>query len=199
MSGAEAVLSDVRRRGIELQASGDKLRFRPADAVDEELRARLAAHKPELLRILSQSGASAGTNTNRTTADTSAVFDRTGRNPGPDAGDNPALDAADPALDPLGALSETDRGYLVPDKLPPSWREWYEERAAIREFEGNEPREHAEAGARSRRSGLADRVATQRFAERPPLAILTVFPCAPFVAHGKNSKVSHSCLGAMMV
>ncbi len=42
---------------------------------------------------------------------------------------------------------ESKRGYLVPDGLPEPWREWYEERAAIREFEGGQLREHAEADA----------------------------------------------------
>lgn len=31
-----------------------------------------------------------------------------------------------------------------PSTLPPDWREWYEERAAIREFDGKQPRAMAE-------------------------------------------------------
>ena len=50
-------------------------------------------------------------------------------------------------LDAGAALTTTERGYLVPDDLPDVWREWYEKRAAIREYDGGETRERAEAGA----------------------------------------------------
>lgn len=36
---------------------------------------------------------------------------------------------------------------IQPGDLPESWRELYEERAAIREFDGGQAREHAEAEA----------------------------------------------------
>ena len=36
---------------------------------------------------------------------------------------------------------------ITPDELPPDWREFYEYRAAIREFDGHQHREHAEAEA----------------------------------------------------
>ena len=36
---------------------------------------------------------------------------------------------------------------ITPDELPPVWREFYEHRAAIREFDGGQAREHAEAEA----------------------------------------------------
>lgn len=36
---------------------------------------------------------------------------------------------------------------MTPDELPPDYREWFEERAGIREFQGHEPREVAEAEA----------------------------------------------------
>ncbi|HSW45111.1 MAG TPA: hypothetical protein VLM89_06030 [Phycisphaerae bacterium] len=36
---------------------------------------------------------------------------------------------------------------IGPDDLPPEWRERYEERAAIREYDGGQAREHAEAEA----------------------------------------------------
>jgi hypothetical protein len=36
---------------------------------------------------------------------------------------------------------------MRPEDLPGQWREWYEERAAIREFHGGQVREHAEAEA----------------------------------------------------
>jgi hypothetical protein len=34
-----------------------------------------------------------------------------------------------------------------PDDLPPDWRLFWEERAAVREYDGGLPREHAEAAA----------------------------------------------------
>ncbi len=45
-----------------------------------------------------------------------------------------------PAADPLA-------GIRSPDDLPPYWREHYEERAAIRHFDGGQALEHAEAEA----------------------------------------------------
>ncbi len=61
-----------------------------------------------------------------------------------------------PAIDRLrslraGQLPLTDSDRLEPDvcpeKLPEEWREMYEERAAIREYDGGQAREHAEAEA----------------------------------------------------
>jgi hypothetical protein len=45
-----------------------------------------------------------------------------------------------PTADPLA-------GIRSPDDLPPYWREHYEERAAVREYDGGQVREHAEAEA----------------------------------------------------
>ena len=44
-------------------------------------------------------------------------------------------------------LGRTERGCCIPHDLPGAWREWYEERAAIREYDGGQAREHAEAEA----------------------------------------------------
>jgi hypothetical protein len=41
----------------------------------------------------------------------------------------------------------TQRPDLGPDDLPPDWRDWYEERAGIMEYEGKLPKEYAEAAA----------------------------------------------------
>lgn len=49
---ASEILSKLERQGIELQAHGDRLRFRPKDAVTPDLRAALAAHKGEILEAL---------------------------------------------------------------------------------------------------------------------------------------------------
>jgi hypothetical protein len=52
MSTLTRVLDEVRRRGIELEAAGDRIRFRPKAAVTSDLAASLQRHKPELLELL---------------------------------------------------------------------------------------------------------------------------------------------------
>lgn len=49
---ANDLLSELRRRGIELVAAGDRLRYRPKDAVTPELREAILAHKAEIMRLL---------------------------------------------------------------------------------------------------------------------------------------------------
>lgn len=50
---ALALLAELRRRGVVLEASGDRLRYRaPSGALTAELRAALAAHKDALLEVL---------------------------------------------------------------------------------------------------------------------------------------------------
>ena len=46
------ILSEVRRRGIELQAVGDSLRFRSMQAVPPELLSAIRTHRTELLEML---------------------------------------------------------------------------------------------------------------------------------------------------
>jgi len=48
----EALLSELDRRGIEVVAAGDRIRYRPASRVGPDLLAWLRASKPELLRAL---------------------------------------------------------------------------------------------------------------------------------------------------
>lgn len=50
--GAESVIAEARSCGVELRAAGDRLRFRPAEAVSPELREKLCTYKPEILRLL---------------------------------------------------------------------------------------------------------------------------------------------------
>ena len=52
MSAAAVLIQDLRTRGVELCADGDRLRFRPASAVTPDLRERLAALKPDILAAL---------------------------------------------------------------------------------------------------------------------------------------------------
>lgn len=51
MSAAELLL-DLDRRGIRLEAHGDRLRYHPRLALTPELLDRLKAHKAELLKAL---------------------------------------------------------------------------------------------------------------------------------------------------
>lgn len=64
---------------------------------------------------------------------------------------------------PERELGPTD---IRPDDLSDPWRAWYEERAAIREYDGGQAREHAEADA------LRETIDTMRTAgEHPPTDI----------------------------
>ncbi|HVT16280.1 MAG TPA: hypothetical protein VHQ90_08915 [Thermoanaerobaculia bacterium] len=48
----EAILAELETRGVELRAAGDRLQFRPVEAVPPELVEEIRAHKAELLRRL---------------------------------------------------------------------------------------------------------------------------------------------------
>jgi hypothetical protein len=64
-----------------------------------------------------------------------------------------------------GLLRSIDRPHVPdigPDDLPPEWRYVWEERAAIMEYDGGLPTEHAEAAA------LADTLAVMRRAGIDP-------------------------------
>lgn len=154
---ATAILDEARRRGVELVAAGDRLRFRPVYAVTPELRDALARNKAELLLLLAPGNAMRNSATpawrKRLTPAELARFPRDGDPPADFIRDVLAVRAAidgeivEVAWPSLGPLAETPRGFLAPERLPAAWREWYEERAAIREHDGGEPREHAEAAA----------------------------------------------------
>ena len=47
----------------------------------------------------------------------------------------------------LALLNPASMPDIEPDDLPETWRELYEERAAIREYDGGQSRKHAEAEA----------------------------------------------------
>ena len=50
---ATEIIRDLLRRGVELQAQGDRLRFRPKEAVPPDLLALLVQHKPAIMATLS--------------------------------------------------------------------------------------------------------------------------------------------------
>ena len=49
---ATQILCELERRGVRLEAVGDRLRYRPKDAVPAEMVEVLRAHKAELLQAL---------------------------------------------------------------------------------------------------------------------------------------------------
>jgi hypothetical protein len=51
---ATDLLADLQQRGVELKADGERLLYRPKDALTSELHQALARHKAELLALLSQ-------------------------------------------------------------------------------------------------------------------------------------------------
>jgi TubC N-terminal docking domain len=57
MSTGAELLDEVRARGVELQADGERILFRPAQAVPPELVERMRGHKQELLAQLAAEAA----------------------------------------------------------------------------------------------------------------------------------------------
>jgi hypothetical protein len=55
VTDADRLLAECRCRSVTVTAAGSRLHYRgPAGAIDPELLARLAAHKPDLLATLSR-------------------------------------------------------------------------------------------------------------------------------------------------
>ncbi|MCH7872620.1 MAG: hypothetical protein IID33_13055 [Planctomycetes bacterium] len=52
MSAAVELLKELGRRGVVVEARGDRLRYRPRSVVSPELADRIRSHKAELLSIL---------------------------------------------------------------------------------------------------------------------------------------------------
>jgi hypothetical protein len=53
MSPAEALLADLRSRGIDLETDGERLRWRPYFLVSAPLAEKVRGYKGELIRLLS--------------------------------------------------------------------------------------------------------------------------------------------------
>ena len=68
------LLVQLARRGIELRAAGDRLRYRPRSAMTPDLVARLAAHKVELLAVLAAADARTDPNPEPATAVPAATY-----------------------------------------------------------------------------------------------------------------------------
>lgn len=85
--------------------------------------------------------------------------------PQPGRGNRSDCDTSSCALPPRKPATPTQPESspdIGPDDLPAYWRERYEERAAIREYEGGQAREHAEAEA------LGETIAQMREAGETP-------------------------------
>lgn len=52
MMTATEIMSELARRGVHLEPHGDRLRFRPVDAVPPDLLQALRDRKPEILAVL---------------------------------------------------------------------------------------------------------------------------------------------------
>ncbi len=50
--GPAQILTELERRGVELALDGNRLRFRPREAVTPDLRAAMAEHKDDLVRLV---------------------------------------------------------------------------------------------------------------------------------------------------
>lgn len=130
-----ALLADLAARGVELAVEGGRLRYRPRAAVTGLLAERLKEHKADLLHLLrSGQGCSIAE---------LAVLAGAGLAPA----DVPGLAQVKAAFADLGATVvgfEPRAGALSAEDIPEEWRDTYEERAAVREFEGEMPRWRAE-------------------------------------------------------
>lgn len=102
---AMRLLHELKSRGLELQPAGDRLRYRPIEAMTPELAEQVKARKAEILALL------------------------TGLPIRPE-------EQAKSRHEPIDWTT-----------LPGDWICWFEERAAVREYDGGQPREHAEAEA----------------------------------------------------
>lgn len=179
-----ALIDDLRRRGVVLLAVGDRLRVNaPAGVLTPELCDLLRLRKPALLAALAEaddkgeqaSGSDAGLD--KLTPAERSMFP-TGSDP-PEEFLRAVLmvreqfdgEIVDLYLPEFGPLIETGRGYLTPAKLPEDWREVYEERAAIREFDGGQTREHAEAEALREAVEMWRKAARKRNSSRAALPL----------------------------
>ena len=114
---AGTLLIELTRQGIELQAHGDKLRFRPRSSMAPELVKRVKSHKSELLAMLRgertpqrpQDGQS------RPTVPTTSMVDTINR-PNAPAGGNPCDPPHEPSL-----TERVEAGYVNPGWTPAAW------------------------------------------------------------------------------
>lgn len=105
MSAAITLLRELDSLGVELDADGDRLRFRPASAVPPAIRHRMRTLKPDLLDLLRQ----------RQAPDALAAALRIGGR------------AVEVTYRELGPLTPTADGWRCPDAMQGPWRERFVE------------------------------------------------------------------------
>nr|MBA2352193.1 hypothetical protein [Burkholderiales bacterium] len=118
--GAFDILSQLRGMGLTLSLQGEAIRAEPKAAINDEARALIRTHKGDLLALLKQP-ASATESSSAT-----AVCDRFMSSKG---------------------IGTHARASL--ESINENCAEFFEERAAIMEYDGNLSREDAEAAARA--------------------------------------------------
>lgn len=132
---AQALLNALAGYDIRVYVDGDDLLVdTPAGALTRDLRAVLAAQKTDLLALL-RSGR--GGHLRQPANRSRELAVRHGQ-----------TTEQSPTQRPHATYRALLAGYAVgPWDLPADWRVEFEERAAIREYEGGQAREHAEAEA----------------------------------------------------
>lgn len=182
MTPLAALITELADGGIELALRNGKLVYRPASAVTEVLAARIASYRDDLvtlltscpgyslreLAILARGNASSADIATITPVKTAFAamglrvteFTPTPAvEPRPPAPAEPAVVASSPRAPPT--VSPASPAPMTAEQLPPDWREMFEERAGIMEFDANLPREVAE------RLALRDILALMNGAPRP--------------------------------
>ncbi len=144
IDSVDALLIELTRRGIELRAHGDRLRFRPQSAMTPELVERVMVHKLALLAVLAGDDAYSSDERRRMRGAPAALLATVSQIkqyfPGAKvvAVRNPRQNLAD-LIREARRRQDHDRAL----NLREAWRE----RAAIMEYDGNLPRAQAEAAA----------------------------------------------------
>lgn len=116
-ASAAALLTALVRRGIELQARGDRLRYRPRSALTPGLVERIRAHKPELLALLRGIRVPRATQKRQSRPVLSVAFEA-GRVTRPDA---PERTGVSDAPHELSLAERVESGYVNPGWTAQAW------------------------------------------------------------------------------
>ncbi len=114
---AAALLIELTRRGIELQAHGDRLRYRPRSVLTPELAERVRAHKAALLALL-RHGRPPQPPQNGQKRPTAAATPRAGKIDRPNT---PACEKPCDARHELSLAERVESGYVNPGWTPRAW------------------------------------------------------------------------------
>ncbi|MFN0132723.1 MAG: hypothetical protein ACKVW3_09380 [Phycisphaerales bacterium] len=159
MSPLAALLTDLVDLGVEVAIRTVRVAYRPNALVTDVLAARIGEHRDvlfELLRsspgyslaelaIMARGGASSAdiaTINKVKTAFAAMGLMVTEFTPTPPV--PPTPEPAMPAASPAATTPPSAPAPMTAEQLPPDWREMFEERAGIMEFDANLPRDVAE-------------------------------------------------------